>query len=107
MLSSRVNCERVRHLVRTCILLWCISISCWLADRTLCDLWLRLSFPYLHSFWHVFVLLACCLTVVLFVYFDAVNEHPELGPVLRYWPRDRYTTFGVPFVAVKCVLSTN
>ncbi|XP_038069678.1 alkaline ceramidase 2-like [Patiria miniata] len=93
--------QRVTTLFRTASVLWIVSISCWVADRTLCDFWLFVSFPYLHSFWHVFILLACYYSVVLYAYFDATSEWAEMGPVLRYWPNDSHTKFGVPYVALK------
>ena len=85
------------------MLLWVVAVTCWVMDRTLCDFWLFLSFPYLHCFWHIIVLVASYCSVVLFAYFDAMNECPEMGPVLRFWPKDSYTNFGIPYVTLKCV----
>ncbi|XP_038072720.1 alkaline ceramidase 2-like [Patiria miniata] len=102
---KRVHCPRVVRLCRTNMVLWVIAVTCWVMDRTFCDFWLFVSFPYLHCFWHILVLVASYSSVVLFAYFDAMNEFPEMGPVLRYWPKDRYTNFGIPYVTLKCVVA--
>ncbi|XP_022083905.1 alkaline ceramidase 2-like [Acanthaster planci] len=99
---KRLKNQRVDQIFRADAIMWGISIACWIADRTLCDFWLFVSFPYLHSFWHVFSLVACYYSVVLFAYFDATSECVELGPVLRYWPNDSVANFkfGLPYIAL-------
>ena len=51
------------RLALTSIVWFILGFACWILDRNFCD-YLRL-FPYLHSFWHVFV----CLGFVYFRYY--------------------------------------
>ena len=101
-LYHRNTCKRVSHLGKSCAALWIIAVSCWLCDHFMCNMWQALSFPYLHCFWHIIVFISAYTGIVLFAYFDAMNECPEMGPTLKYWPNDSWTTMGVPYVALKC-----
>lgn len=99
--SFRTECHRIARLGRTCALLWVVSVGCWAGDFFLCDVWQNISFPYLHCMWHILVFVSAYTACVLFSYFDAQNECPEMGPVLRYWPKDTWVNFGVPYVTLK------
>ncbi|XP_071487804.1 alkaline ceramidase 2-like [Diadema antillarum] len=98
----RTECPRVAKLGRTCAVLWIVSVGCWLSDRFLCDFWQRMSMPYLHCAWHIMVFISAYTACVLFAYFDAMNECPEMGPVLRYWPKDSWVNAGIPYVTLRC-----
>ncbi|XP_041465219.1 alkaline ceramidase 2-like isoform X1 [Lytechinus variegatus] len=98
----RAQCPRVVKLGKTCAFLWVVSVTCWLSDRFLCDFWQSLSLPYLHCAWHIMVFISAYTGCVLFAYFDAMNECPEMGPVLRYWPKDSWVNAGIPYVTLQC-----
>lgn len=98
----RTECKRITRLGRICGSLWVIAVMCWMGDFFLCDIWQNLSFPYLHCMWHILVFVSAYTSCVLFSYFDAQNECPEMGPVLRYWPKDSWVNLGVPYVTLKC-----
>ena len=54
----------------------------WVNDRFLCEVfWFH--FPYLHSGWHIMIFLSAYTACVLFAYFQATHERPELDAQLR------------------------
>ena len=58
----------------------------WLADRGLCNLWIRVKFPYFHSIFHFTAFISAHWSIVLFSYFAAVEHVPHLNPNLYSWP---------------------
>jgi len=49
---------------------------------------------------HITVCLASYLACVCYAYFYATYEVPEMCPRLRFWPNDRHTWLGVPYVSL-------
>lgn len=49
---------------------------------------------------HILVCLASYMACVCFAYFYAFHEAPEQCPRLRFWPHDRHTWFGIPYVSL-------
>ena len=103
------------RLALTSIVWFILGFACWLLDRNFCD-YLRL-FPYLHSFWHVFVclglplnisirsnafILGGYLSIVSGAFFYAEFNHPETMPSITFWPDyDNMTFIGIPYVTLK------
>ena len=94
-------CQRCFNLGIRSGVMWILAISSWASDRLMCHVWESLSFQYLHGFWHIFILLASYTVCVLFAYFDAVAEVPQLLPELRFWPNNEWELLGIPYVAFR------
>ncbi|XP_069042261.1 alkaline ceramidase 1 isoform X1 [Lepisosteus oculatus] len=91
---------RIHRLARVSVFWWALAIACWLSDRFLCNFWKRINFCYLHSIWHVLIVVATAHGSTLIAYFDALHEIPHALPEIQYWPKDHWS-LGVPFIAIR------
>ena len=98
---SRCRVKRVRQLGWRCGICSIAAITAWVADRIFCDTWMDVNMPYLHGVWHILIAIASYTLCILFAYFDAADEHEHLQPVLKYWPKDEFDTWGIPYIQLK------
>lgn len=96
----RVTCARVYRLGLRCFAVLFLALFCWIIDRMFCDAWLSVDFPYMHGVWHILIFIASYTALVLFAYFNVMEERPEQKPQLKYWPKNDFE-LGIPYVTVK------
>jgi hypothetical protein len=67
------------------------AITLWILDRVLCDFWIRINAPVLHSIFHVLIFFSSSSSIVLFAYFKAAEKVSHLAPNIAYWPNNART----------------
>ncbi|KAK7888869.1 hypothetical protein WMY93_024429 [Mugilogobius chulae] len=98
--------RRALRLAKLSVGLWVLAISCWISDRFGCSFWQKLNFCYLHSLWHIFIVMAVAYATTLIAYLDANYEIPYSLPGLQYWPCDKWPV-GVPHIVLKGTTKTH
>lgn len=48
--------------------------------------------PYLHGVWHILSAIAAYTSIVLFQYFNAIEEYAQFRPEIMYWPEKFFAT---------------
>uniref|UniRef100_A0A3P8SGS1 Alkaline ceramidase n=1 Tax=Amphiprion percula TaxID=161767 RepID=A0A3P8SGS1_AMPPE len=74
-------------------------------DRFGCSFWQQLNFCYLHSIWHILIVVAVAYGSTLIAYLDASYEIPYSLPGLQYWPCDKWAV-GLPHIVLKGTTKT-
>ncbi|KAI3415345.1 hypothetical protein GPALN_004957 [Globodera pallida] len=88
--GTRNGIPEAPHLINRIMLSWTMAITCWLADRLICELWLQLGTPYLHAVWHFLAAYAGYNVFVMFSLLDikkrsAIKQH-GFSTSIRYFP---------------------
>jgi alkaline ceramidase len=52
----------------------------------MCDFWISLDAPILHSIFHVLMFFSACSYIVMFAFFKAAEKAAHLKPEISYWP---------------------
>jgi len=63
-----------------------------------CSFWLSISFPYLHSIWHVLILFSSNESIVICGYLTIKQQNPQANLHLHYWPNEQSYWFTLPYL---------
>ncbi|KAL3076039.1 hypothetical protein niasHT_032636 [Heterodera trifolii] len=81
------------QLTKRILFAWIMAVSCWLADKMICDLWLQLGTPYLHAIWHLLAAYAGYNVFLMFSLLDIKRyrdgKQHNFGASVRYFPSPR------------------
>ena len=97
-LSHRSDYRRLKTLGIHCLSIWAIAVTIWICDRTFCSFWLSISFPYLHSIWHVMILFSSNEAIVVGAYLLIKQQFPHANLVIHSWPNERWRFFNLPYL---------
>ena len=95
---SRCENHRVKSLGIQCFLMWALAITVWISDRMFCSFWLSVSFPYLHSFWHVLILFSSNQGIAICAYLTIKQQNPQANLHLHFWPYEQWHWFTLPYL---------
>lgn len=98
MFLFRHNDRRIKRIGAVCLIKWTIAITAWICDRIFCSFWLSISFPYLHSIWHVLIFFSSNEVIVVCAYLLITQETPQANIQIYIWPNKRWGLFGLPYV---------
>jgi len=86
-----------RYLIKKAVLTFVLAIVFWVLDSHLCSFWLKINFPYLHTFWHVLVTFGAYEAFVAMSFCYADFTVPEKKPQLT---TSSLKNFGLPFISL-------
>lgn len=95
---KRCECPEVVKLGHRAGIVFLLATACWMADQLFCSFWTSISFPYLHSFFHILAAFAACMSITSFVYVEAIEKAPEQSPQLKYWPSSTWRVISLPYI---------
>lgn len=103
---NRSGIPGTEHFTWRVFLIWSLALGCWLCDRILCELWLKLGTPYLHAIWHLLSSLAAYNVFILFSLLDikrrAIAGQHNFHVQIRHFPsQKRFSAFAFPYLTVK------
>jgi hypothetical protein len=73
-------------------------MSIWVVDRMFCSFWRYISFPYLHSIWHVIILFIANEAIVICAYLVIIQKIPKDNIHIYTWPFQRLNWYGLPYI---------
>ncbi|CAF1204559.1 unnamed protein product [Adineta ricciae] len=95
---SKCDNRRIKNLGIHCLGMWAIAVTVWICDRTFCSFWLSISFPYLHSIWHVLILFSSNEAIVVCAYLLIKYQYPQANLMLHVWPNEEWGSFSLPYL---------
>lgn len=78
--------------------MWVIAVTIWFSDRMFCSYWLSVSFPYLHSIWHVLILFSSNEGIAICAYLTIKQQNPQANLHLHFWPNEQWKWFSLPYL---------
>jgi len=78
--------------------MWAIAVTIWICDRMFCSFWLSISFPYLHSLWHVLILFSSNEAIVICGYLTIKHQNPQANLHLHFWPNEQWRWLTLPYL---------
>ena len=94
----RSDNRRLKNLGIHCLSMWAIAVTIWICDRVFCSFWLSISFPYLHSIWHVLILFSSNEAIVVAAFLLIRQQYPQANLVIHFWPDERWRCFTLPYL---------
>ncbi|CAF1499079.1 unnamed protein product [Rotaria magnacalcarata] len=94
----RSESTRIKSLGIHCFAMWVIAVTIWISDRMFCSYWLSISFPYLHSIWHVLILFSSNQGIVICGYLTIKQQNPQVNLHLHYWPNEQWKWLSLPYL---------
>lgn len=98
LVVSRCDNHQVKSLGLHCLLMWVVAITVWISDRMFCSFWLSISFPYLHSLWHVLILFSSNRGITICAYLTIKQQNPQANLHLHFWPNEQWHWFTLPYL---------
>jgi len=95
---SRCDNRRIKSLGIHCLGMWTVAVTIWICDRIFCSFWISISFPYLHSIWHVLILFSSNEAIVACAYLLIKYQYPQANLVLHVWPNEEWGWFTLPYL---------
>lgn len=81
-----------------CFIVSIIGVAAWICDRAFCSFWLSISFPYLHSIWHVLILFGSNEAIVICVY-SAIKQQNRYAKIqIHIWPNEKWRQCGLYYI---------
>ena len=96
--ACRCDNRRLRQLGAHCLGMCAVAVTIWICDRVFCSFWLSISFPYLHSIWHVLILFSSNEAIVVGAYLLIKHQSPHANLVLHAWPNEQWGSFSLPYL---------
>ena len=88
---------------RRVLYIWITTIAFWILDRAACSILIHLNLNYFHSIFHVLAIFSAQWTIILFLYFTAIDRVPHLKPKIVYLNENPSSSFNhynvfIPYV---------
>ena len=105
------NCDnpQVKALAYRSVFTAFTAITLWILDRAMCDFWIWINAPVLHSIFHVLIFFSSSSSIVLFAYFKAAEKASHLAPDIAYWPSSKrvHQLFCIPYIYFSRIETTS
>ncbi|CAJ0580769.1 unnamed protein product, partial [Mesorhabditis spiculigera] len=101
--GKNAGLPEIANFPRRVFVLWGAAITFWFSDRLMCDVWLWISFPYLHAIFHLLSSVAAYNVFIMFNYIDISkrsNEH-KFTAAVKYFPAKHGPIWSLPYITLR------